>query len=81
MHSKLPCSIILKIFDLFIITKLNWSQIHITLSNTFKISISKATILKVLDNIRQMIANYMKDKYRNFPIRGDPDTNKVVALD
>ena len=81
MHSKLPCSIILKIFDLFIITKLNGSQIYSTLSNTFNISISKVTILKILDNIRQMLANYMKDKYRNFPIGGDPDTNKVVALD
>ena len=28
-----------------------------------------------------MIANYMKDKYLNFPIGGDPDTNKVVDLD
>ena len=28
-----------------------------------------------------MIANYIKDKYRKYPIGGDPDTHKVVALD
>lgn len=81
LHVKLPCSILLKIFDLFIISKLNGNQIYTTLSNTYKISVTKTTILKVLDNIRQIIANYMKDKYRNFPIGGDPDTHKVVALD
>lgn len=63
------------------ICKLKAKQIHITLSNTFKINTSYSTIIKVLDNIRQTFANYMKNKYRNLQIGGAPDIDKPIALD
>lgn len=34
-----------------------------------------------MDNIRKVIANYMKDKYINNKIGGPPDINKIVAID
>ena len=38
-------------------------------------------INKILSNIRCCLADYMKNKYRNHMIGGDPDTGKIVALD
>ena len=42
---------------------------------------SYTTILSILHNIRQIIANYLKHKYRTSQIDGNPDTNKIVCID
>ena len=38
------------------------------------------TILKILQNIRYVLADYMKDKYRRYLIGGPPE-KKIVAFD
>lgn len=81
LHNIFPASIILYIFNAFIIIHQNATQIHKFVSNKFKNSISYNTITKILANIRCCIQDYMKNKYRNHMIGGDPDTGKIVAFD
>ena len=82
LHNRIPASIILYIFNAFIILHQNATQIHKVVSNKFKNSISyNNTITKILSNIRCCIADYMKNKYRNHMIGGNPDTGKIIALD
>ena len=38
------------------------------------------TIISILHNIRELLANYMKHKYRTTQIGGDPNTNKIVCI-
>ena len=76
-HPNIPASILIKNLELFIISKNNAKQIYEILSR----KILYSTILKVLENIRYTIANYLKDKYRKYQIGVDPSTNKIVALD
>jgi hypothetical protein len=82
LHNRIPASIILYIFNLFIVLGQNATQIHKNVSNKFKNAISYKKNSKILSNIRCCIADYMKNKYRNHIIDGDdPDTGKIVALD
>ena len=74
MHNRIPASIILYIFNLFIVLRQNATQIHKKVSNKFKNAISYKKITKILSNIRCCIADNMKNKYRNHMIGGDPDT-------
>ena len=69
------------IFNAFIVLRQNATQIHKIVDNKFKKAISYNTITKILSNIRCCIADYMKNKYRNHLIGGDPDTRKIVAMD
>ena len=77
LHNRIPASIILYIFNAFIILHKNATQIHKVVSNKFKNSISYNTINKILSNIRCCIADYMKNKYRNHIIGGDPVPEKL----
>ena len=64
LHKNLPGSMMLKIFQLFIIIKLNASQINEKLAITYKRKVSYITICKVLNNIRHIIADYLKYRYK-----------------
>lgn len=81
LHNRIPASIILYIFNLFIVLRQNATQIHKNVSNKFKNAISYKKITKILSNIRCCIADNMKNKYRNHMIGSDPDTGKIVELD
>ena len=63
LHKNLPGSVMLKIFQLFIIIKLNASQIHDKLAVAYEKKVSYITICKVLNNIRHIIADYLKYSY------------------
>ena len=71
LYPKIPGSLMIKIFELFIIPRNNAKQIFEIISQ----KISYQTIIKVLSNIRISIANYLKDKYRNIQIGGYPTIN------
>ena len=62
LHPKIPGSLMIKIFELFIISRNNAKQIFEIISQKF----SYQTIIKVLSNIGHAIANYLKDKYEIF---------------
>ena len=47
----------------------------------YKISIGYITVLNILQNVRLVIANYVKDKYRRYKIGGPPEKHNIVALD
>ena len=64
LHKNIPASIILEIFKLFIIIRLNGKQIFDKLSLTFQKNISYDTVLNILVNIRHCIADYLKHEYR-----------------
>ena len=81
LHKNLPGSVMLKIFQLFIIIKLNASQIYEKLAVTYKKKVSYITVCKVLSNIRHIIADYLKYRYRVKQIGGDPSLKKNVAID
>ena len=51
------------------------------LFNKYKYNLCYKTIISLLHNIRQVIATYMKQKYRTTQIGGDPDSNKIVCID
>ena len=74
-------SVILDIFYDFIIVKYNAKQIEATLLKKYKYNLCYKTIISFLHNIRQVIATYMKHKYRTAKIRGDPDNNIIVCID
>lgn len=69
------------IIELFIISKVNAAQIKNILEAQKKIQISYITIINILQDIRKVIADYMKHKYRLYKIGCDPDTNKIIAID
>ena len=71
----------LKIFQLFIIIKLNVSQINEKLAITYKRKVGYITICKVLNNIRHIIADYLKYRYKLKQIGGDPSLKKNVAIE
>ena len=81
LHNRIHASIILYIFNAFIVLPQDANQIHKIVDNKFKKAISYNTITKILSNMRCCIADYMKNKYRNHLIGGDPDTGKIVAMD
>ena len=80
-HKTIPASVIIDIFYYFIIVKNNSKQIEASLLKKYNHKLNYHTILSILHNIRQVLANYMKHKYRTTQIGGDPDTNKIVSID
>ena len=56
------------ILENFLLHKLNAKQIETSLESKFKLIPSYPIILNILHNIRCVISNYMKDKYRRILI-------------
>lgn len=81
IHRNLPCSVIHFIIIQFIDIKNNATQIKKQCQLKFNKSPSIITINNILSNLRKVIADHMKYKYRKFQIGGSPEKNITVALD
>ena len=51
------------------------------IENDYKITFSYSNILEILKNVRYVLADFMKDKYRRNQIGGPPEKKKVVCID
>ena len=80
-NKTIQASAILDIFYNFIIVKNNAKQIEAASFIKYKYKLCYKTIISLLHNIRQVIATYMKHKYRTTQIGGDPDSHKIVCID
>lgn len=60
---------------------MNAEQIRQSLIVKYKKSVAILTLYNILHNIRHVIADYIKQKYRELQIGGPPEKNKTVALD
>ena len=76
-----PISIIYEIIWLFLIENKNGKDIHKYLANRYHIKPYYKTILKILKTISQVIAEYLKYKYKSVQIGDDPNEDITVALD
>ena len=81
LHPNIPASILIFIIESFIVIKANAKQLQHMISLKYKKIPSYVTILKILQNIRYVIADFMKDKYRRYQIGGPPEKKKIVAID
>lgn len=62
LHKFIPASIIFEIFNSFIIIKQNAKQIYEYLKSKFANNLSYPTICKILNYIRHVIADYIKQR-------------------
>lgn len=76
----IPASIIFNIINYFIIEKKHAKEIKKNLKLKYKTTPNYSTILKILDNIRYSIAEYLKYAYKVSQIGGDPDKNRKWPL-
>ena len=81
LHHKIPASIIINVIENFILLKLNAKQLQIMIEKDYKITFSYSNILEILKNVRYVLADFMKDKYRRNQIGGPPEKKKVVCID
>ena len=81
LHPNIPASILIFIIESFIVIKANAKQLQQMLSLKYNKIPCYMTILKILQNIRYVLADYMKDKYRRYQIGGPPEKKKIVAID
>lgn len=58
---------------------MNAEQIYLSIKAKYKKYVSM--INKILQNIRHLIADYLKQKYREIQIIESPETYKILALD
>ena len=63
------------------ILKLNAIQIKEAIKTKFKKTTNLKTIFSILSNIRKVIGNYLKHKYRSSQIGGLPEYKIIMALD
>ena len=77
----IPASIIVNIIKYFIIEKKNATEIEKSLKESYQCVPNYSTILKILNNVRYFIAEYLKYAYKLVQIGGDPDSNRTVAID
>ena len=64
LNHKYPISVICFIIYQFLILKLNAMQIKEAIKTKYKKSTNLKTIYSILSNIRKIIGNYLKHKYR-----------------
>ena len=76
LHKNIPASIILEVFSLFLLSKLNTKQIYNKLLIHVKNCISYNIVCAILDNIRNCKANFLKYQYRLKQIGGAPEKQK-----
>ena len=81
LHNKIPASILHFIIKEFILMKSCGVEIQKRINEKFKYNINYKTLLNILMNLRKVIADYLKNKYRSNRIGGDPSTEIVVAVD
>ena len=79
LHKNIPASIIVYVFYLFIIVKLNAKQIGQSNETKYNTTLSNNTICNILKNIRSCIADYFKQTYREKQIGGEPSLERTVA--
>ena len=73
LHPNIPASILIFIIENFIVRKPYSKQLQQMLSLKYKKISCYITILKILQNIKYVLADYMKDKYRRYQIGGPPE--------
>ena len=73
LHPNIPTSILIFIIETFIVMKINAKQLQQIISLKYNKIPCYMTILKILQNIRYVLADYMKDKYRRYRIGGPPE--------
>lgn len=81
LHNKIPASILHFIIKEFILMKSCGVEIQKRINKQFKYNMNYKTLLNILMNLRKVIADYLKNKYRSNRIGGDPSTEIVVAVD
>ena len=81
LHHKITASIIINVLENFILLKLNAKQLQSMIEKDYKITFSYSNILEILKNVRYVLADFMKDKYRRNQIGGPPEKKKVVCID
>ena len=81
LHPKIPISIMIYIIELFITFKNNAKQIKSSIDKKYKINFNYSTLLKILNNIRFVIAEFLKDKYKESELVVHLKKNKIVAMD
>lgn len=81
LHKNIPASVIHYIMYLFIVVKINATQIEKSLKQKYKYAPSYVTITNILFNLRRVITDHLKYKYKIKQIGGSPDKNISVAID
>ena len=78
LHPNIPASILIFIIENFIVVKANAKQLQ-QMINLKYIKIScYMTILKILQNIRYVLTDYMKDKYKKYQIGRPPEKKRLL---
>ena len=81
LNPKIPVSVICFIIYNFLILKLNAEQIKQAIIEKYKTTLSYKSLYSIIHNIRHVITDYLKTKYRSRQIGGPPESNKKVAVD
>ena len=81
LHKTIPASVIHYIIYQFIVIKSNALQIQKNIKLKYGKSPPYITITKILLNLRRVIADHLKYKYKIKQIGGDQDKKITIAID